>query len=75
MGTINRRMNLRRLIPSALREAGHVLPVLFSYDFSAEPKRWAHLSDRYAPLAYLSDNEGPDEVRKALRALSVAVLQ
>ena len=58
---------------SALREAGHALPVLFSYDFSAEPKRWVHLSDRYGPLAYLSDNEGPDEVRKALRALAGAV--
>ena len=54
---------------SAIREAGHGLPVLISYDFSSEPKRWSHLSSRYGPIAYLSDNEGPDEVRKALFAL------
>ena len=54
---------------SAIREAGHRLPVLVSYDFSSEPKRWSHLLNRYGPIAYLSDNEGPDEVRKALHAL------
>ena len=54
---------------SAIREAGHNLPVLVSYDFSSEPKRWIHLKNRYGPIAYLSDNEGPDEVRKALIAM------
>jgi CheY-like chemotaxis protein len=54
---------------SGLREAGHRMPVLMSYDFSVEPKRWAHLQERYGPLAYLGDNEGPDEVRRALMGL------
>ena len=54
---------------SAMRDAGHGLPVLISYDFSSEPKRWSHLKSRYGPIAYLSDNEGPDEVRKALHAM------
>jgi len=54
---------------SHLREKGHGMPVLMSYDFSAEPKRWTHLKARYGPIAYLGDNEGPDEVRKALRSL------
>ena len=54
---------------SAIREAGHQVPVLISYDFSSEPKRWSHLSERYGAISYLSDNEGPDEVKKALLAL------
>ena len=54
---------------AGLREAGHGMPVLMSYDFSVEPKRWAHLQGRYGPIAYLGDNEGPDEVRRALQSL------
>jgi hypothetical protein len=56
-------------ILSALREAGCGLPVLISYDFSAEPKRWAHLRSQYKPLHYLSDNAGPDQVHNALTEL------
>ena len=56
-------------ILSALREAGCGLPVLVSYDFSAEPKRWAHLRSQYKPLHYLSDNAGPDQVHNALTEL------
>lgn len=52
---------------AALREAGVTLPVVFSYDFDAEPRRWRHLSERYAPLRYLTDNAGPDSIRAALR--------
>lgn len=56
-------------ILAGLREAGCGLPVLISYDFSAEPKRWQHLISRYGPIQYLSDNAGPDQVRSALTAL------
>lgn len=52
---------------AALREAGCAVPVVFSYDFDAEPRRWRHLSERYAPLRYLTDNAGPDAIRAALR--------
>lgn len=56
-------------ILAALREALCGLPVLISYDFSAEPKRWVHLRSRYKPLHYLSDNAGPDQVHNALTEL------
>jgi len=56
-------------ILAAIREAGCCLPVLISYDFAAEPKRWRHLVSRYAPLHYLSDNVGPDQIRAALMGL------
>lgn len=52
---------------AALREAGVVLPVVFSYDFDGEPRRFRNLQERYAPLRYLTDNAGPDAIRAALR--------
>lgn len=54
---------------AALRDAGHDQPVLFSYDFDAEPRRWRNLVGRYAPLAYLTDTAGPAEIREAIRGL------
>ncbi|MFH1464953.1 MAG: hypothetical protein ABIO70_11270 [Pseudomonadota bacterium] len=57
---------------AALREAGCALPVVFSHDFSGEPRRWANLEQRYPPLAYLSDNAGPEEVSRCLKAWAVA---
>ncbi len=51
---------------AALREAGCRLPVVFSHDFTDEPRRWANLEGRYAPLDYLPDNAGPDEVSERL---------
>jgi hypothetical protein len=56
-------------ILAAMRDSGCGLPVLISYDFSAEPKRWQHLKSRYGLLQYLSDNAGPDQVRCALADL------
>lgn len=53
----------------ALRAAGHTLPVVISYDFSGEPRRWSRLQQRHAPVAYLPDVAGPDAVRAALRDL------
>jgi CheY-like chemotaxis protein len=53
---------------AALREADCALPVVFSHDFTDEPRRWANLEARYAPLDYLPDNAGPDEVSTRLAA-------
>lgn len=53
-------------ILAALREAGIALPVVLSYDFSAEPRRWERLSQRFAPVRYLPDNASPAQVREAL---------
>lgn len=53
---------------AALRDAGCTLPAVFSYDFDGEPRRFANLSRRYGPLAYLNDTAGPAEMRAALGA-------
>ncbi|MCA9573611.1 MAG: response regulator, partial [Myxococcales bacterium] len=37
---------------AGLRDAGHALPALFSYDFDSEPRRFRNLEARYGPLAY-----------------------
>lgn len=56
-------------ILAALREAGHHQPVLFLHDFDGQPRRFANLERRYAPLAFLPDTAGPAEIREALAAL------
>lgn len=56
-------------IAAAIREAGFGHPMLFSYDFSAEPTRLAHLERQYGPLAYLHDTAGPAEIREGLWGL------
>jgi CheY-like chemotaxis protein len=56
---------------AALRDAGWRLPVVFSHDFTDEPRRWANLERRYAPLDYLPDNAGPDEVSERLGSWAV----
>jgi len=53
---------------AALRDAGCALPVVFSHDFTDEPRRWVNLERRYAPLDYLPDNAGPDLVSERLGA-------
>ena len=53
-------------ILAALREAGVSVPVVMSYDFDGEPRRFKHLESRYAPLSYLTDDAGPAEIRAAL---------
>ncbi len=52
-----------------LRAQGHAQPVLMSYDFSWEPRRWRNLSARYGPLDFLVDVASPTEVAQRLRAL------
>lgn len=54
---------------AALREAGHAQPVLFSYDFDGEPRRYRNLESRYGPLSYLPDTADPAQIREALRGL------
>ncbi len=55
---------------AALRSAGHQLPVLLSYDFSSEPRRWSNLSARYGPVDFLIDVASHDEVADRLLALA-----
>jgi hypothetical protein len=52
---------------AALRDAGCVLPAVFWHDFDAEPRRWANLERRYAPVSYLRDNASAAEVLERLR--------
>ena len=54
-------------ILAGLRDRGCRLPVVLSYDFGAEPRRFANLERRYAPLRWLGDAAGPSEIAAALR--------
>ena len=53
----------------ALREAGHTIPVLLSYDFDLEPRRWERLNSRYGPVDFLPDNASPTNIEAKLHAL------
>lgn len=55
---------------AAIRDAGHAVPVLLSYDFDAEPRRWEKLAPRHAPVDYLPDNASPSDISTRLRALA-----
>ena len=54
---------------AALREAGVELPVLVSYDFEGEARRWRHLREHFGPVDYLPDGAPPKEIARRLRAL------
>lgn len=54
-------------ILAAIRAAGHAVPVVFSHDFDGEPRRWANLQRRYAPVGYLPDNAAPSRILEILR--------
>ena len=43
------------------------LPVVFSYDFDSEPRRFRNLHRRYAPLTYLTDTASPAQMRQTFR--------
>lgn len=47
---------------AALRAAGHRLPVLMSYDFASEPRRWERLLAKHAPLAFVPDSASPADI-------------
>ncbi len=53
-------------ILAALRERGHRLPVLLSYDFRDEPERWARIRARYGPVDDLADDAPPSAIGRAL---------
>jgi CheY-like chemotaxis protein len=57
-------------ILAAIREAGHRTPVLVSYDFGGEPRRWERIAVRQAPVAWVPGNAGPGEIAAALRELA-----
>jgi CheY-like chemotaxis protein len=59
-------------ILAAIRDAGVLTPVLFSYDFDGEPRRFANLTRRHGPLASLPDTAGPAEIQRALQDLAVS---
>jgi hypothetical protein len=57
-------------ILEALRAAGHTqLPVILAYDFSSEPRRFAHLSKVHPSLTWVPDAITPDEIRSRLARL------
>jgi len=58
-------------ILSALRSAGHTLPVIFSHDFSEMPKRWSRLVQRLGPsLDWLPETADPEMVQTRFRVWS-----
>ena len=56
-------------ILAALRASGVGVPVLVSYDFEEEPRRWRHLADTFGPVDYLPDNASPGDIATRLRGL------
>lgn len=55
---------------AAIRESGSAVPVLLSYDFDGEPRRWERLAQRYGPVDYLPDNASPADISARLRSLA-----
>lgn len=54
---------------AALREAGFPIPVLLSYDFSGELRRWERLAARSGAIDYVGDGASPAEFAARLSAL------
>lgn len=53
-----------------LRDKGYgALPVILAYDFSREPQRFEHLSQRHASLTWVPDAISPDEIRARIERL------
>jgi len=59
-------------ILAALRDGGQQIPVLLSYDFAGEPRRWERLRSRYGPVDYLPDNASPADIAARLEAWSTS---
>ena len=59
-------VNQGAYVLAAVREAGHQLPAVFSYDFDGSPARWEAIRAKYAPVAYLPDNASAAEIRSVL---------
>ncbi len=58
--------NQGTLVLSALRAAGYALPVLFSYNFDEEPRRWARVHAANGQVDYVPDSASPMDVAKRL---------
>jgi len=56
---------------AAIRDAGLSIPVLLSYDFDAEQRRWGKLAAKHSPLDYLPDNASPADIAGKLRSMKV----
>jgi hypothetical protein len=57
-------------ILQALREHGYAeLPVILAYDFSREPQRFEHLSQKHPSLTWVPDAIGPEEIRARMQRL------
>jgi ActR/RegA family two-component response regulator len=57
-------------ILSALRERGYAeLPVILAYDFTREPRRFAHLARLHPSLTWLPDDVTADELRARIERL------
>jgi len=64
--------NQGTFVLAALRAAGCTLPVVFSHDFSSEPRRFRHLQRLHGPVGYLPDSASPEAIRAALSAFDVS---
>ncbi|MBN1335923.1 MAG: response regulator [Deltaproteobacteria bacterium] len=62
--------NQGAFVLAALRADGCRLPAVFSHDFSAQPRRWAHLERLHAPVDFLADNATPGQVSACLERLA-----
>lgn len=62
--------NQGTVILTALRNAQHRLPVLMSYAFDEEPRRFERLAATYGPVDYVPDAAGPTDIRDRLHALT-----
>ncbi len=57
-------------ILAALREHGYAeLPVILAYDFTREPRRFAHLARLHPSLTWLPDDVTADELRARIERL------
>jgi broad specificity phosphatase PhoE len=55
----------------ALREQGYAeLPVILAYDFSREPQRFEHLSQKHPSLTWVPDAISPEEIRARIERLT-----
>jgi CheY-like chemotaxis protein len=57
-------------ILAAFRARGLAVPVLLSFDFANEPRRWDRIKARYAPVEYLPGNAEPGEIAARLRRMA-----
>ena len=52
-----------------LRSQSVTTPVLLSYNFDEEPRRWSRLADALGPVAYVPDSASPMGIVEAVRTL------